>query len=127
MRRPSIRFTMWRMMQAVAVAAVLLKAVSFPPASPAVFGLAVAVAVHFILLRGGHFQAGWVAWGFGLGSVLGILYYERADRSVWRSLSMERGMAAATIAPVLIIALALLRVHHARHKASRDGTYSGGT
>ena len=124
-----MRFTLWRMMEAVAVVAILLKAIleaiSFPPVAPAVFGFVGAVAVHLIALRSERFQVGWVARGFGLGAVIGGGFYNSMDRGLYRDIWTVRKVVTGTIVPAMIITLVLLGTHHARQKTSQEKSNIG--
>ncbi len=127
MHFPRARFTVWGMIEAVAAAAILCAAISFPPAAPAIFGLLVAVIVHFVLLRTEQFEAGLVAGGFGIGAMVGIFFYYSAYSEPW----VARYSVANTIIPSIVVTLVLLGIHHHRQRAlrqpRRDETPAGGS
>ena len=80
---PRAKFTIWGMMEAVAAVAILLSAISFPPAAPAIFGFSGAVVVHLVVPRTEQFEAACPAFGFAIGAAIGIFFY------LWR---LSRGM-----------------------------------
>jgi hypothetical protein len=114
-RLPRVRFTVWRMIEAVAAAAILITAISWPPAALAIFGLYGAVIVHVVVLRSDHFQLGYVAGGFGIGAMIGIFFYYAVYPAAW----VARYSVANSVVPSMVITLVLLGGHHTRQKRSQ--------
>jgi hypothetical protein len=114
MRASGPRFTTWRMIEAVAGAAILCAAISFPPAAPAVFGFLGALIVHLVCLRCEQFEAARVAFGFGVGAAVGIFFYYGAYPAAW----VARYSVANTIIPSMVITRVLLGIHHRRRRKS---------
>ncbi len=113
---PRARFTIWGMIEAVAAVAILLTAISFPPAAPAIFGFSGAVVVHLVVLRSEQFEASCPAFGFAVGAAIGIFFYFGSYPAAW----VARYSVACTIAPAMVITLVVLGLHHARQKQVRE-------
>ncbi len=114
MRVSGPRFTTWRMIEAVAAAAILCAAIAFPPAAPAIFGFLGALIVHLVCLRCEQFEAAPVAFGFGAGAAVGIFFYYGAYPAAW----VARYSVANTIIPSMVITIVLLGIHHRRRKSA---------
>jgi hypothetical protein len=111
-----MQFRLQTLMAAVAVSAVLMAAITWPPALPATFGIAGAVTAHLIRLKSEQFEVGMVGVGFGLGGLIGIMGYEVNGRLFWET----REWAAASLIPAIAITMVVLGLHHARHRRLRE-------
>ena len=98
------------MVEAVATVAIILAAIAFRPAAPAIFGFLAALIVHLVCLRCEQFEAAPVAFGFGVGAAVGIFFYYGAYPAAW----VARYSVANTIIPSMVLTMVLLGVHHRR-------------